>query len=217
MKRKVILTILLALFVISGGGLGFYYYYQGTHFIKTEDARISGDQYKVMAQISAELSQFDIEEGDTLGKDEAIAEQDITNLDASMINKSIVRAPIDGTVIKLLSKEHEIVAAGTPVALMLNMDELYVTANIEENDIGHIQVGQFVDVSIDTLDGTAIPGKVRKIGNASNSTFSLVPAVNTSGNFNKVTQRIPIEIAIAKPKDMQLIPGTNVEVKIHIN
>jgi len=216
MKRKLILLILLALFLVSGGGLGYYYFYQGTHFVKTEDARISGDQYKVMPQISAEITRFDVEEGETLAQNEAIAEQDVSNIDPSMINKSVIRAPINGTVIKLLVKEHEIAAAGQAVALMLNMDELYVSANIEETDITKIKVGQLVDVSIDTLDGIVIPGKVRKIGEASNSIFTLVPAVNTSGNFNKVTQRIPIEIAIAKPDGTKLIPGTNVEVSIHI-
>lgn len=216
MKKKYVLIILLVLFVISGGGIGYYFYYQSTHFLKTEDARIAGDQYKVMPQISAEITNIDVKEGDTLLKNEAIAEQDTTNLDPGLIRKSIIRAPIDGTVIKLLSKEHEIAAAGQPVALMVDMNKLYVSANIEETDIKKVKIGQDVDVSIDILEGQTIPGKVRDIGKATNSALSLVPAVNTSGNFNKVTQRIPIEIAIVKPESIDLIPGSNVEVNIHI-
>lgn len=216
MKRKIILVVLLVLLVISGGAIGYYYYYQGTHFVKTEDARLAGEQYKVMAQISSKITSFTVEEGEVLAQNEEIAEQDIANIDASMISKSIIRAPIDGTVIKLLNHENDFVAAGTPVALMMNMDELYVSANIEETTIQKIKVGQEVDITIDALDGAPIVGKVRKIGEGSNSVFSLVPAVNTSGNFSKVTQLIPIEIAIAKPADMKLIPGTNVVIKIHI-
>lgn len=216
MKKKAILIVLLILFVISGGGIGYYFYYQGTHNLKTEDARIAGDEYKVMPQISSEIMNIDIKEGDTLVKNEAIAEQDTTNLDPGLISKSIIRAPINGTVIKLLSKEHEIAAAGQAIALMVDMDELYVSANIEETDIKKVKVGQDVDVSIDSLDGETIPGKVRNIGKATNSALSLVSAVNTSGNFNKVVQRIPVEIAIVKPKDMNLIPGSNVVVNIHI-
>lgn len=216
MKKKLVLLALLVIFVLSGGGLGYFYYYQGTHFIKTEDARITGDQYKVIAQTSEKVTHIAVEEGDVLEQDEVIAEQDVTSNDPTMISKSIVRAPINGTVIKLLAKKNEIVSAGQPVALMINKDELYVSASIEETAIKKIEVGQIVDVSIDALDGSTIPGKVRKIGEATNSTFSLVPAINTSGNFNKVTQRIPIEIAIAKPEGMKLIPGTNVVVKIHI-
>lgn len=169
-----------------------------------------------MPQISAEITNIDVKEGDILVKSEAIAEQDTTNLDPGMIRKSIIRAPINGTVIKLLSKEHEIAAAGQPVAIMMDMNQLYVSANIEETNINKVKVGQDVDVSIDSLNGETIPGKVRDIGKATNSTLSLVPAVNTSGNFNKVTQKIPIEIAILKPEDLELIPGSNVEVTIHI-
>lgn len=217
MKRKLVLTILLAAMVISGGGVGYYYWYQGAHYIKTEDAHIQADQYKVMPQISGEITRIDVQEGDTLQKNEAIAQQDTSNMDPSMIDKSIVRAPISGDVIKVFSKEHETAAPGQTVALMANMDEVYVSANIEETEITKVKEGQVVEISIDTLDGKVIAGKVRKIGEAANSVFSLIPATNTSGNFNKVKQRIPIEIAINKPEDLKLIPGTNVEIKIHIS
>lgn len=217
MKRKLVLTILLAAMIISGGGIGYYYWYQGAHYVKTEDARIQGDQYRVMPQISGEITHIDIQEGDTLQKNEAIAEQDVSNMDPSMIDKSIIRAPISGNVIKIFSKEHETAAPGQAVALMVNMDEVYVSANIEETEITKIKEGQVVEISVDTLDGKIIAGKVRKIGQAANSVFSLIPATNTSGNFNKVKQRIPIEIAVNKPEDMELIPGTNVEIKIHIS
>ena len=216
MKRKAVLITLLALLVISGGAIGFYYWYQGTHYLKSEDARIQGDQYKVMPQITGELTRIDVHEGDTVEKDAVIAEQDMANMDPSMIEKSIVRAPITGNVIKIYSKEHETAAVGSPVALIVNMDEVYVSANIEEGDIGKVKEGQKVDITVDTYDGQVITGKVRKFGQAANSVFSLIPTTNTTGNFNKVKQRVPIEIAINKPEDMNLIPGTNVEVKIHI-
>ncbi len=207
MKRKVVLITLLALLVISGGAIGFYYWYQGTHYLKSEDARIQGDQYKVMPQITGEITRIDVHEGDAVQKDAVIAEQDMSNVDPSMIGKSIIRAPITGNVIKVYSKEHETAAVGSPVALIVNMDEVYVSANIEEGDIGKVKEGQKVDITVDTYDGQEISGKVRKIGQAANSVFSLIPATNTTGNFNKVKQRVPIEIAINKPADMNLIPG----------
>ena len=110
MKRKVVLITLLALLVISGGAIGFYYWYQGTHYLKSEDARIQGDQYKVMPQITGEITRIDVHEGDTVQKDAVIAEQDMSNMDPSMIEKSIIRAPITGNVIKVYSKEHETAA-----------------------------------------------------------------------------------------------------------
>jgi len=214
-RRKIILSILIVLLVISGGTLGYYYWYQGTHFVKTEDARISATQYKVMPQITAELNHIDVEEGDVLKQNEPIAEQDVSGLDSSMISKSVLRAPIDGTVLKIYSKEHEIGTPSSPVAIMADMNDLYVSSNIEETDINRIKPGQVVDVSLDADGDYTIQGKIRKIGEASNSVFANIAATNTSGNFNKVTQRIPVEIALNVPKDMRLIPGTNVVVKIH--
>jgi multidrug resistance efflux pump len=214
-RRKIVLSILIVLLVISGGTLGYYYWYQGTHFVKTEDARISATQYKVMPQITAELNHIDVEEGDVLKQNEPIAEQDVSGLDSSMISKSVLRAPIDGTVLKIYSKEHEIGTPSSPVAIMADMNDLYVSSNIEETDINRIKPGQVVDVSLDADGDYTIQGKIRKIGEASNSVFANIAATNTSGNFNKVTQRIPVEIALNVPKDMKLIPGTNVVVKIH--
>ncbi|MGV7115223.1 HlyD family efflux transporter periplasmic adaptor subunit [Paenibacillus sp. KACC 21273] len=215
MRRKIVLSILIVLLVISGGTLGYYYWYQGTHFVKTEDARISATQYKVMPQITAELNHIDVEEGDVLKRNEPIAEQDVSGLDSSMISKSVLRSPIDGTVLKVYSKEHEIGTPSSPVAIVADMNDLYVSTNIEETDINRVKAGQVVDVSLDADGDYTIQGKIRKIGEASNSVFATIAATNTSGNFNKVTQRIPVEIALNVPKDLKLIPGTNVVVKIH--
>ncbi|MDQ1232639.1 multidrug resistance efflux pump [Paenibacillus sp. SORGH_AS306] len=209
------MSILIVLLVISGGTLGYYYWYQGTHFVKTEDARISATQYKVMPQITAELNHIDVEEGDVLKRNEPIAEQDVSGLDSSMISKSVLRSPIDGTVLKVYSKEHEIGTPSSPVAIVADMNDLYVSTNIEETDINRVKAGQVVDVSLDADGDYTIQGKIRKIGEASNSVFATIAATNTSGNFNKVTQRIPVEIALNVPKDLKLIPGTNVVVKIH--
>ncbi|MBS5915104.1 MAG: HlyD family secretion protein, partial [Paenibacillus macerans] len=86
---------------------------------------------------------------------------------------------------------------------------------IEETDIGRIKPGEVVDVTLDAAGGQVIQGKVSNVGQATNSVFSAIPATNTSGNFNKVTQRIPVKIALNIPEGMELIPGTNVEVRIH--
>lgn len=215
MSKKKIYLILVALVVVSGGALGCYYWYQGAHYVKSDDARIAADQYRVMPQITAKLDQIYVEEGDTLKKDEMIAVQDVSGLDSSSISKAVLRAPIDGTVIKLYSHEQEIASPSTAVAVMADMSSLYVSTNIEETDIGRIKPGEVVDVTLDAAGGQVIQGKVSNVGQATNSVFSAIPATNTSGNFNKVTQRIPVKIALNIPEGMELIPGTNVEVRIH--
>ncbi len=215
LKKKLVLSILVVLLLISGGTLGYYYWYEGRYYIKSDDARITADQYKVMPQISAKLTHLDVEEGDTLTRNQPIAEQDVSGLPPENISKSILRAPIDGTILKLYSRTGEIASPAAPVAIMADMNNLYVSTNIEETDINRVKLGELVDITLDADNNQTIQGKVRRIGQASNSVFSAIPALNTSGNFNKVTQRIPVEIALNVPKGLQLIPGTNVEVKIH--
>ncbi|HHY74379.1 MAG TPA: HlyD family efflux transporter periplasmic adaptor subunit [Bacillus bacterium] len=216
MERKKSLIVILILIIGSGIGIGAYYWYQGAHYVKTEDARIAGTLYKVSPQISGEIENVYVEEGDVVQENQTLAEQNPANLDPSMINKAIIKSPINGTVVKVYSKKKEIASPSQPLALVMDMNSLYVSANIEETAINKIKEGQDVFVSLDLLGGKKLKGKVSKIGKATNSTFSLLPAINTSGNFNKVTQRIPIEVVIFKPADLELVPGTNVVLKIDI-
>lgn len=216
MERKKSLILILIIIIAAGIGIGFYYWYQGEHYVKTEDARFAGDIYKASPQIAGEISDVLVEEGDVVQKNQSLAELDTSNLDASMINKAVVKSPINGTVVKVFSKEEELASPAQPFALIMDLNDMHVSANIEETDIAKIKEGQDVTVSLDTLGGKTLKGKVSKIGKATNSTFSLIPSVNTSGNFNKVTQRIPIEITVFKPKDLELIPGSNVVIKIKI-
>lgn len=216
MERKKSLILILILIIGAGIGIGYYYWYQSAHYVKTEDARFAGALYKATPQITGEISNVFVEEGEVVQENQTLAEINTANLDASSINKAVVKAPVSGTVVKVFSKTEELASPAQPLALVMDLNDLYVSANIEETDIGKIKAGQEVTVSIDSLDGQKLKGKVSKIGKATNSTFSLLPATNTSGNFNKVTQRIPIEITIFKPKDLELIPGSNAVIKIKI-
>ncbi|UOF92167.1 efflux RND transporter periplasmic adaptor subunit [Fodinisporobacter ferrooxydans] len=217
MNRKLILSAILTVIVLLGAGIGGYFWYESTHFVSTDDARISGNEYRVMPQIPGQLTHIYVHEGQNVTQNEVIGEQDTSNLDPSMINKALLRAPITGTIVKWFSKENEMVSPGQPVALMMNMKKLYVESDIEETYIDKVKLGEPVDITVDMLGGETLHGRVMKIYKASDATFSLLPAINTSGNFNKVTQRVPIEISIDDlPAGQTVLPGTNVEVKIHI-
>lgn len=82
--------------IISGGGISYYYWYQGAHYITTEDMCVQGDSYRVMPQIAGEIMQIHVEEGDVLRQNDAVAEQDAANMDPSMVSHAMLRAPIDG-------------------------------------------------------------------------------------------------------------------------
>ncbi len=96
-----------------------------------------------------------------------------------------------------------------------------MTANLEETKLGHIHLGDPVEIDVDTYAGTKFYGKVFEIGNYTASEFSLIPPDNASGNFTKVTQRVPIKISIDDPSTsdgstLVLRPGMSVEVSVRI-
>ncbi|MFI5270226.1 MAG: HlyD family secretion protein, partial [Chloroflexota bacterium] len=86
--------------------------------------------------------------------------------------------------------------------------------NVDEAEIKRISVGQAADVQVDTL-GKTLKGTVAAITPASAATFSLLPQNNTSGNYTKVTQRVPVKIAVDYAGNI-LFPGTSAEVTIKV-
>jgi len=169
-----------------------------------------------MPRISGKIISLPMSEGDTVVKDQIVGQQDISNLATSSLDNATLRSPISGTVIKTLAKEGEVASPGQPVAMIVDMNQLYVSTNIEETEINRIRIGETVEFSVDTFPEYTFLGKVMEIGEATNSTFSLLPAMSTSGNFTKVTQRIPVKISIEDDQGVPLSPGMSSVIKIHV-
>jgi multidrug resistance efflux pump len=216
MKRKIVLSVILALIAAAGGGIGYYYWYEGSHYVTTEDARVAGDMYRVMPRISGKLTSLTINDGDTVVADQIVGQQDTTNLPVNLLENAVLRAPITGTVLKTMAKPGEVVSPGQSVALIMDESKLYISANVEETEVGRLKVGQPVDISIDAYPDVPLTGHLTEIGKATNSTFSLLPAINTSGNFTKVTQRIPIKVSIDGNQPIHLSAGMNAVIKVHV-
>ncbi|NHN30327.1 HlyD family efflux transporter periplasmic adaptor subunit [Paenibacillus agricola] len=216
MKRKVILIVILTVLVIGGGALGGMFWYQGTQYVSSEDARLAGDIYKVMPRVTGKVLTMQVNEGDHVLADQIVGQQDSNNLSVSMLDQATLRSPIEGTVIKSLIKPGEIASPGQTVAMVVDQSQLYVSANIEETEIHRIQAGQKVEIKVDTFAGVTLTGTVKEISKATASTFSLLPASNTSGNFTKVTQRISVKISIDNQQVLDLLPGMSTAIKIHV-
>jgi len=216
MKRKSVLVGILTVMILAGGGIGYAYWYEGSHYVTTEDARVSGDIYRVMPRIAGKLTELNIQDGDLVVADQILGQQETTNLPTNLLENAILRAPISGTVIKTLAKTGEVVSPGQSVALIVDENKLYISANIEETEVQRLQIGQQVRITIDAFPGVELTGNLLEIGHATNSTFSLLPAINTSGNFTKVTQRIPIKVSIDSSESLDLSPGMNAEIKVYV-
>ena len=134
------------------------------------------------------------------------------------VSYTVIRSPIDGTVGE---KNVEVGAAITPAQSLMTIvpkNKLYITANYKETQLGKVRVGQPVDINVDAYKGTLFHGHVEAIAPASQNTFSLVPAQNATGNFVKVTQRIPVRIVVDNPPPaLPLRVGMSVVTSIATN
>jgi multidrug resistance efflux pump len=215
-KRKKILIALSALMLACLCGVIVYFWYNGNHFVTTEDARVTGDIVKICPQATGKLIDCFIDEGKPVKKNEIVGRLEVMNLPDSSIELSLVRSPITGIVIKKQGTVGEVVQAGQTLAYVVDPDELYVIANIEETKIGRIRPGMKVDIKIDQMKDLKFSGFVENSGMASNSTFSLLPS-SSGSTFTKVVQKIPVKIAFESVKKSLIITGANASVRIHLH
>jgi membrane fusion protein (multidrug efflux system) len=130
------------------------------------------------------------------------------------LEHAVVRAPFDGIASKV-PQVGNYVAPGTPIMSVVSSHETWIEANYKETDLTHVEVGQPVTIKIDTYPGREWRGTVQSIAKAMGAEFSVLPAQNATGNWVKVTQRIPVRIAIEKrATDPELRVGMSAEVEI---
>ncbi|GAA0077447.1 hypothetical protein UT300005_18250 [Clostridium sp. CTA-5] len=213
-KRKLLIIGILIAMVMALGGIVFYYWYENTYYVSTEDARVSGDLVNVTPQITGKLLELNVAEGDTVTKNEILARQDMNGLPDTSVEQSLMRSPINGVVVKKQGSVGEFLGAGQSVITLIDPSKLYITTNIEETKLGKIKIGQPVEITIDQYDSKKFTGKVRSIGEVANSALSILPS-STSGTFTKVVQRVAVKIEL-DDFDSKILPGTNAVVKIHV-
>lgn len=129
------------------------------------------------------------------------------------LKETKVISPISGTVSKRFVDRGQVVQPGQPLLVVNDPHEKWVVANVEETKIRRVHQGAKVRVEVDAFPGKEFSGRVEFIGSAALSEFSLLPAENPSGNFVKITHRLPVRIAVQDPENM-LKPGMMVVVAI---
>ncbi len=138
-------------------------------------------------------------------------------VDQTNLRNIQIHTPIAGTVSKRWVLAGDVVQPGQSIFTIYDLGHVWVTANFEETKLGAIRVGQPVEVTVDAYPGFRLRGRVREIGVNTASQFSLIPANNASGNFTKVTQRIPVKIGVENVVPAKaLLPGMSVEVKVKV-
>ncbi len=175
-----------------------------------------------------ETSQLDVKVAETrlevlrslVGKAQAQADIKKARIEQQKLKLSYCRiyAIADGKLGKRNIDEGQFIQSGTPLVTIVNSESQWVIANFKENQVKNIHVGQIVEIKIDGYPKLQVQGKVISLSEATGARFSLLPPDNATGNFVKVTQRIPVRIEIidaSKYKDV-LRAGMSVVVSVPI-
>jgi len=124
-----------------------------------------------------------------------------------------ISAPSNGKVVMTFVRKGEHVAIGQRILMFHDPNEIWVEANVKETDVGHLKIGMKADIRVDAYPGKVFKGEVFRIGQAATNRFALLPDPNPSGNFTKITQRLPLRLKLLD-KDAALRPGMMVEVYV---
>lgn len=194
---------------------------------QAEVSRLESDVRRADADIAAsrgEAAEAEADKGELtvierelviLDSREAQLEARIAQQEA-LIEWRAIRAPRDGVVDRVFVENGEFVGEGRRVLMLHDPDDIWVEANIKETQVRRLALGQRVDITVDAFPDDIFIGRVAKIGTAATSRFALLPTPNPSGNFTKVTQRIPVKI-VFEERPRELAPGMMVEVDIRVS
>jgi multidrug resistance efflux pump len=210
---RIALIVILVLAVVAGGGVTAWYFIDAQNYVTTDNAQIDGDKISVNAPTSGTVIDWRATQGAQLQEDKVVGRIRIQG--AFVQPEMAVRSPGNGTVAVNNAVEGTYVTAGTELAVAYDFSKIFVTARVDETDIDDVRAGQLVDIDVDAFPGHAFRGTVREVQGGAAGVFSVFPESNTSGNFQKVTQVIPVKINIENPEGLAIVPGMNVTVHIH--
>ena len=141
------------------------------------------------------------------------------DLDQAALNLQYTKivAPVNGIVSNRTVEIGQNVAPGQELMKIINIDDIWMTADSKETQLREMKIGQRVSIDVDA-NGRSYDGKIDSVAGASGARFSLLPPENATGNYVKVVQRIPVKIVLdpGANNDHQLRPGMSVTPKVWI-
>ncbi|HUX14092.1 MAG TPA: HlyD family secretion protein [Spirochaetia bacterium] len=150
---------------------------------------------------------------------EKLAAAQLRSVETNLAN-TIISSTIDGVVAKKWAMPGDVVQPAQPIYTLFDLNDLWIEANFKETQIRYLAVGNPVTITIDAFPGTTFTGKVETIGAAAAAQFALIPPSNATGNFTKVTQRVPVRISINHTNTptgdptARLVPGMSATVRV---
>lgn len=160
------------------------------------------------------------EQNTRLGQNEAGIKLAEAALELARLNLSytVILAPCDGFTGRREIQQGQLIQPGQTLVDIVDAGEKWIVANYRETQTANIRVGQEVEIEVDAVPDHRFKGVVRSVSRATGASFSLMPQDNSSGNFVKIEQRIPVRIDFAADNEAEALErvsaGMNVECKV---
>lgn len=183
------------------------------------EVQIAQLQSVVNTKSSSELTVNEVKS--RLGMNDAEIKRAENALEMAKLNLSytVITAPHDGIMGRRSVNVGQLLNPSQQVATIVDINNVWITANYRENQMKNVKIGGLAKVTVDALGGKEFEGKITAISGATGARYSAVPVDNSTGNFVKVQQRIPVRIEFTdknKIEDLkQLRAGMNVQVTIN--
>ena len=194
MKRstKIALIVIGVLALLAAVGFTVSYVLDASRYVSTDNAQVDGTQEPIVAPASGTLVGWQGTTGLVMHRDQVIGRVQIQG--AYVQPQLAIRAPAAGTIANSSTTDGAYVTAGAQLAVAYDPATVYVTARVDETDIDDVQVGRPVDFTVDAYPGRTFHGGVEEIQGGAAAVFSPFPQSNSGGNFQKVTQVIPVRV-----------------------
>jgi DHA2 family multidrug resistance protein len=211
--RPSVMVPAITLLVILVGGIVGYLIYNNYNFYTTDDAQVTGNMVSIVPPTAGTLIDLSVSVGSTVTSNEVIG----TVKPSGLLPVQHLFAPTTGLIVQVPAVVGQLVGTTTMIAQEVDPDSIKITANVEESAIKNIMVGQAADIHVDAYNSN-LTGHVSQIVGATAGQFSLLPSSDSSsGNYTKVSQRVPVDIQLDQAYDGSLLPGMSVEVTIHLH
>jgi multidrug resistance efflux pump len=212
-KGKVRLFVILGLAVLIGLAFLARYLIDTSNYTTTDNAQVDGNQISINAPTSGTLLDWRGQVGAHLTQNASVGRIEMQG--GYVQPQMVIRAPGEGTVAVDNGVPGTFVTQGTQLAVAYDEQGVFVTARVDETSVDEVRVGAPVKLDVDAFPDADLTGHVSEIQTGSAGVFSAFPQSNSSGNFQKVTQVIPVRITIDDTLGLALAPGMNVTAKIH--
>lgn len=177
-------------------------------------------RYDMLTRQKESVQSVSREQNTRLGQNEAGIKLAEAALELACLNLSytVILAPCDGYTGRKEIQQGQLIQPGQTLVDIVDAEDKWVVANYKETQTANIQEGHEVEIEVDAVPGYTFRGVVRSVSRATGASFSLMPQDNSSGNFVKIEQRIPVRIDFTEDNDAEAMErvsaGMNVECKV---